>query len=171
MNRKDDNGILDRATCRSSAIRSVPGPFWSDPRPVRRIKPVLFAASFRLVFLPFGGRNRDTRAKATVGLKRTCYLPFELRPVDFVVSSDVHRDDRIILDQELKRDPIRDVDRYRIQAREFATKLVEMKRRMRRVQLEKLQGLFVLPNHIRMALDEPSRTANVRIGVEDFSHS
>ena len=87
-----------------------------------------------------------------------------------VVSADCYRDYGVFVDDELKADYIDHIYRYAVQTIESSSQLLESKRRMPRIHLEKLERLLVLAEQIGMPPDKHLRSASVTLSEENPRH-
>ena len=64
----------------------------------------------------------------------------------------IHRDDLLVLNQQLERDAVRQTDGHRMQAVEFTPQRMQPQRRVRRIGFQQLQGFQVSCAQFRCCL-------------------
>jgi hypothetical protein len=74
------------------------------------------------------------------------------KSVNRIMVAHVHGDDLLVLNQQLQRDAVRQVDGHRVQTVELATQGLQPQRRVRRVHLQQLERLEVGAAQFRVLL-------------------
>lgn len=88
-------------------------------------------------------------------------------PIYFIVTADIDGDDLPILQNQLQRYPVADVDGYRMKFAQGAFEPVQSKRGMKGVDFQELEGLFVLGKKIGMFFEKAGSLPVVAGGVDD----
>ena len=72
--------------------------------------------------------------------------------INRIMVTHIHRNYLLIMNQQLQRDAVRQIDRYRMQTIKSAAQCMQAQRRVQRIGLQQLQGFKVLRAQVGMLL-------------------